>query len=47
MTLQFNCHKRIGITPGARVSREPYGKLGTVYILRLWWSALTLTLFQS
>ena len=47
MKTQFNFHKRTGLTPGFGVSREHYGKLGTVYILRLWWSALTLTLCRG
>jgi len=47
MKMQLNFHKRIGLSPGFGVSREYYGKAGTVYILRLWWSALTLTFYQG
>jgi hypothetical protein len=47
MKQQVNWHKRTGLTPGVGMSREYYGKIGTVYILRLWWSALTLTLYRS
>jgi hypothetical protein len=47
MKQQVNWHKRTGLTPGFEMSREYYGKIGTVYILRLWWSALTLTLYRS
>lgn len=47
MKMQINFHKRTGITPGFGMSRVYYGKIGTVYILRLWWSALTLTIYPS
>ena len=45
MKMQINFHKKTGLTPGLYSFREKYGKAGTVYGLRLWWSALTLTVY--
>jgi len=47
MKMQITFHKRTGISPGFGVSREYYGKACTVYILRLWWSALCLTFYRE
>ena len=47
MKLQFNFHKRTGLTPGLYPFYNNYGPAGKVYGLRLWWSALTLTLYKG
>jgi len=47
MKMQITFHKRTGISPGFGVSRHYYGKAGTVYLLRLWWSALCLTFYRG
>ena len=43
MKLQVNFHKRIGLKPGLGIHYNHYGKVGTVFIFRLWYSALTFT----
>jgi len=45
--MQINFHKKIGLTPSFYFSRTKYGKTGTVYGLRLWWSNLTLTTYKN
>jgi hypothetical protein len=47
MKMQINFHKKTGLTPGLYPFRAKYGKAGTVYGLRLWWSALTLYIKSS
>ena len=40
--MQINFHRKTGIKPSIGATVERYGA-GTVYILRMGWSALTLT----
>jgi len=47
MELQFNFHKRTGLAPGVYPFRSNYGTAGTVYGLRVLWSALTVTLYKN
>jgi len=44
--MQVNLHKRIGLAPGFYFLVDRYG-IGTVYMFRVWWSAITLTIYRQ
>lgn len=44
--MKFNFHRRTGLAPGFGISRNDYG-IGAVYMLRLGWSATTLTFLKG
>lgn len=46
MKAQLNFHKRMA-EPMVCAFRSNYGPIGQVYGVRLWWSALTLTLYKG
>ena len=45
--MQYNFHKQTGLVAGTGLFVSRYGKAGTVYGIRLGWSALTLTTLKS
>lgn len=42
--IQFNYHRKTGITPGFSVSHHYYGADRRVFVVRIWWSAVTVAI---
>ena len=41
--IQFNFHKRTGLTPSSGARKDRYGPWMYVFSLRLWWSLLSVS----